>query len=167
MQQMPPLMIDAQAQEGSPAVRVLVMGTLTCQIGEERDTSGIGCYYASTRVEFIPTGTQCPVNPVEGEARVLYCRHPIPVDSISSTVEVDTPAWVGERFWTELHQLRSGPQRQLDRTRRKQAGPQAGCGGISGAGCHWERRTKAECSRRPPLKPPAACPRWGGPGQQF
>src|SRR5258708_19393419 len=158
MQQMPPLMIDAQAQEGSPAVRVLVMGTLTCQIGEERDTSGIGCYYASTRVEFIPTGTQCPVNPVEGEARVLYCRHPIPVDSISSTVEVDTPAWVGERFWTELHQLRSGPQRQLDRTRGKQAGPQAGCGGITGPGCHGQPRSKAEYPPPSRRNRPAASP---------
>src|SRR5258708_9730510 len=160
MQQMLPLMIDAQAQEGSPAVRVLVMGTLTCQIGEERDTSGTGCYYTSTRVEFIPTGTQCPVNPVEVEARVLYCRHPIPVDSISSTVEMDTPAWVGEMFWTELRQLHSGPQRQLDRTRGKQAGPQAGCGGISGAGCHGQPRSKAECSRRSCRKRPGACPRW-------
>src|SRR5260370_17069905 len=117
-------MIDPDAQEGSRSVRILVMRPRARQIGEEHDTSGTGSHCTSTRIEFIPTGAQYPVNPIEGEARVLHCRHPIPVDSISSTVEVGAPAWVGERFWAELHQLRSPPQRQLDPTCSKQAIPQ-------------------------------------------
>src|SRR2546423_3040160 len=151
MQQMLLLMIDPHAQEGCRAVRVLVMRALACQIGEEHDASGTGCHCTSTRIEFIPAGTQYPVNPVEGEARVLHCRHAIPVDSVSSTVEVGAPGWVGERVWAELYQLRSCPQRQLDRSRGKQASPQAGRGGIGGTGLH--RETRPEAPSAPPLGP--------------
>src|SRR2546422_4175421 len=127
---MPPLMIDPHTEEGSGAVRVLVMRTLSRQIGQERHAFRPRCHYLGAPIEIIPTGTQRPVNPVECEASVLYCRHPIPVDSISSTVEVGASGWIGERFWAELHQLRSGPQRQLDGTRHKQASPQDCRSGI-------------------------------------